>query len=136
MRSKVRSQTGQALALLGFLLVAAAIVIPVAYVVRQQAGAASAAVAWMTCFVSGLVALGLVRLFNGPNSVVPQVLLGMFPRMGIPLAVCMVAYLKGGALVDAGFVYYILVFYFVTLVVETVLLVGVAQERPTEKSTV
>ena len=58
----------------------------------------------MTCLVSGLLALGLVRLFRGPNGVVPQVLLGMLPRMGIPLAVCMLVHLQGGAMADAGFV--------------------------------
>jgi hypothetical protein len=156
-----RSQTGQVLLLLGALLGSAVVVVPVAYVAQQQGGAVAALVAWVTCVVSGLAAWGLVQLFSVPHSdnrsnpglsnpglsnpgsgnpvpgnVAPQVLLGMFPRMGIPLAVCMIAYLKGGALADAGFVYYILVFYFVTLVVETVLQVGAAHERPTEKSTV
>jgi hypothetical protein len=124
------------LILLGALLGSAVVVIPVAYMARERAGATSAAVALVTCLVSGLLALGLVRLFRGPNNVVPQVLLGMLPRMGIPLAVCMMVHLRGGAIADAGFVYYILAFYFVTLVVETVLQVGEAQVRPTEKSTV
>lgn len=120
------------------MLGSAAVVIPVAYMARDRAGATSAAVALVTCLVSGLLALalGLVRLFRGPNNVVPQVLLGMLPRMGIPLAVCMLVHLQGGAIADAGFVYYILAFYFVTLVVETVLQVGETQRRPTEKSTV
>jgi hypothetical protein len=131
-----RNQTGQALILLGALSGSAVMVIPVAYMARERAGATSAAVALVTCLVSGLLALGLVRLFRGPNNVVPQVLLGMLPRMGIPLAVCMMVHLRGGAIADAGFVYYILAFYFVTLVVETVLQVGEAQVRPTEKSTV
>ena len=114
----------------------AAVVLPVAFIARDRAGATSAAVALVTCLVSGLLALGLVRLFRGPNGVVPQVLLGMLPRMGIPLAVCMLVHLQGGAVADAGFVYYVLAFYFVTLVVETVLQVGEAQRRPTEKLTV
>ena len=124
-----RSQTGQALLLLR---------IPVGVgggrdsgglrARGSKSGPLSAAVAWVTCLVSGLLALGLVRLFHGREAVsCPRSLLGMFPRMGIPLAVCMVVYLQGGRLAEAGFVYYILVFYFVTLVVETVLLVGEAQ---------
>ncbi|MHB0955307.1 MAG: hypothetical protein ACYC6N_01170 [Pirellulaceae bacterium] len=131
-----RSPTGQVLILLGFLLGSAAVVIPVACAVRQQAGIISALVAWVTCFVSGWMALHLARLFKGPRNVVPQVLLGMLPRMGIPLGVCMIVYLRGGSIAEAGFVYYILAFYFVTLVVETVLQVGDAQAHPTEKSTV
>ena len=66
----------------------------------------------------------------------PLVLLGMFARMGIPLLVCIIVYLRGGRLAEAGFVYYLLVFYFVTLVVETVLLVGNARPPVTEKPTV
>ncbi len=45
-------------------------------------------------------------------------------------------YLQGGRLAEAGFVYYLLAFYFVTLVVETVLLVGDARPQVTEKPTV
>ncbi|MHB8970253.1 MAG: hypothetical protein ACYC3X_10650 [Pirellulaceae bacterium] len=130
------NQTAQTLILLGALLGSAVAVLPVAYVARDRIGAASALVALVTCLVSGLLALGLARLCRGPNGVVSQVLLGMLPRMGIPLAVCMMVHLQGGAIANAGFVYYILAFYFVTLVVETVLQVGEAQLRSTEKSTV
>ncbi len=60
-----------------------------------------------------------------------QVLLGMLPRLGIPLTVVLAFYVRGGWLADAGLVYYILVFYFVTLAVETTLLVsGSANEPP------
>ena len=42
----------------------------------------------------------------------------------------MVIYYRGGWLVDAGIVYYLLVFYFVTLAAETALLVNSSAKQP------
>ena len=64
-----------------------------------------------------------------------QVLLGMSPRMGIPLAAFLVVHVKGGPLAENGFVYYILTFYLVTLAVETFLLVGNSPKRSPKGST-
>jgi hypothetical protein len=128
-----RSQAGRALLLLGSLLVSAAVVVPCAYAAEQHWGVLSAVVAMATCLGGGFLALWLVQLCQGPGSVMPQVLLGMFARMGIPLLVCIIVYLQGGRLAEAGFVYYLLAFYFVTLIVETVLLVGNARPQVTGK---
>jgi hypothetical protein len=47
------------------------------------------------------------------------VVVGMLIRMIIPLAAVVVVYFQRGPLADAGFVYYVIVFYPVTLSVET-----------------
>ena len=49
------------------------------------------------------------------------VLVGMMIRMGIPLAAALTVYFRGGPLADAGFLYYLVVFYPVTLTAETLL---------------
>lgn len=131
-----RSLTGQSLLVCGALLLTALIVVPCGFVARGWAGVLSASVAGATCLVGGLLAWMLVGMLNGPNNMMPRVLLGMFPRMGLPLAACMVVYLQNGELAAAGFVYYILAFYFVILVVETVLQVSDLQHPSAEKSTV
>lgn len=131
-----RSLTGQSMLVCSSLLLAALVVVPCGYLARGWAGVLSASVAGATCLVGGLLAWMLVGLLNGPSNMVPRVLLGMFPRMGLPLAACMVVYLQNGALAAAGFVYYILAFYFVILVVETILQVGDLQHQSAEKSTV
>ncbi len=118
--------------LVGSLLAAASVAGPLAYVWMDWEGLASAAVAWAVCLVSGLLALWLAELFHHPEQAVQQVLWGMFPRMGMPLAACVLVYLRGGMLADAGFVYYIMAFYFVTLAVETVLMAGRSSDKPTE----
>lgn len=131
-----KSLTGQSMLVCGSLLLAALVIVPCGYVAHGWAGVFSASVAGATCLVGGLLAWMLVGLLNGPSNMVPRVLLGMFPRTGLPLAVSMVVYLKGGALAEAGFVYYILAFYFVILVVETLLQVSDLQRQSAGKSTV
>jgi hypothetical protein len=41
--------------------------------------------------------------------------------MGVPLAAALIAVFAGGPLADAGFLYYLVVFYPITLAVETLL---------------
>ena len=111
-------------------------VVPWAYAVEQLWGVLSAAVAGGTCCVGGLLALWLVRFFPGPQSLMSRVLVGIFARTGVPLLVCAMVYVQGGRLSEAGFVYYLLAFYFVMLVVETVLLVGEGPAQASERPTV
>ena len=51
-------------------------------------------------------------------------LVGMLVRMGIPLGAALLVVFRGGPLADAGFLYYLVVFYLVTLTVETFLALG------------
>ena len=49
---------------------------------------------------------------------------GFALRMGIPLALCMVMVTQGSPLLDAGLIIYIIVFYMVTLLIDTALLLA------------
>jgi hypothetical protein len=105
-------------------LVSAGVVVPWALVAGPHGAGASALAAWVTCVVSGVVAWWLVRRYRAPQQVLVQVALAMAARTGIPLGMCMAVYRRPGVWADAGFVYYLLIFYFVTLVVETLLQVA------------
>ncbi len=137
-RSTVRrwtgSELGRTLILIGSLLATAIPAFAVAYALNGWLACAATAAALVTCLAGGLLSMLLVQLVRDPQQVVPRVLLGMFPRTGIPLLVCMAAYLRGGPLVEVGFVYYIMAFYFVTLTVETVLLAGSCEPNHTTES--
>ncbi|HYW80472.1 MAG TPA: hypothetical protein VE890_12895 [Thermoguttaceae bacterium] len=86
-----------------------------------MAGTAAASVAATLCFVGAALALGLSHLLRAPEHVLYGVLMGMAARMGIPLASGMVVHLHGGALAQSHFLHYLLVFFPVTLAVETFL---------------
>ena len=131
MHADTSSFGSRVLILCGVTAIAAAVVFPIALVSSGVAGIAAAAVAMAICLGSGLLVFWLARYLSRPEAVMYQVLLGMMSRMGISLAACMVIYVRGGPLADAGLVYFLLVFYFVTLAAETALLVnGSAKEPP------
>jgi hypothetical protein len=112
------------------LLVAGVVVFPVAYWRASLPGLWAAAAAWGVCFLSGLLAFGLIELFN--DRALHQVLWSTVVRLSLPLGACVAVHVHGGILADAGFVYYILAFYLITLTVETGLVAGGNTHRPTE----
>ena len=83
------------------------------------------AAAGVCLFASGL-ALVISHLLRAPEKVLYGMLLGMTVRMGIPLGIGLGCQLRGGVLADSGMLYYLLVFYPVTLLVETILSLPVA----------
>lgn len=84
-------------------------------------GVAAVAVAGGICWASGSVALLASHACRQPDHFLLGVLLGMLTRMGVPLAFGLVIHLRRGPLTEAGFLYYLLVFYLCVLAVETVL---------------
>ena len=73
------------------------------------------------CLLSGLIAL-LVSVWRVPGlNAFHSVLLAMFFRLFPPLAVCLLLALKGSGADYFSFISYLLVFYMVTLSVETYL---------------
>jgi len=130
-----RSQASHVLWLVGSLLGSAAVILPSAHAWQAGSGVLSAAVAGVTCLVAGLMALLLGACCRGPNQILAQVLLAMMARMGVPLLVCVIVYVQRGRLAEAGFVYYLLAFYLVTLIVETVLQVGQRPAAVTDQCT-
>jgi len=96
-------------------------VAPVAGLCCGGAGLIAAAVAGALCFLGGASALMVCHLLRDPKFVLHRMLLGMLPRMGIPLGFALFFQLRGGVLAEAGLLYYLVVFYPFTLAVETAL---------------
>ena len=117
---------GRSLAARGGLLGLAVLVFyvavaPVAFFIGSMSGLWAAAVAAMVCLVGAAVALAISHLLRSPEHALYGVLFGMAARMCIPLASGLLLHLCGGALAEAGVLYYLLVFYPLTLGVETML---------------
>ena len=102
--------------LVGYVLVA-----PVAGLLSGVAGLGSAATAAGLCLLGAGLALIACRPLRGPKYAFHRVLIGMLLRMGVPLVSALVLQLQGGALAKAGLLIYLLVFYPVTLCMETLL---------------
>ena len=81
--------------------------------------------------MAGLLAAG--RFGLGAQAV-PGILLSMILRMGIPLAACVVLVAMGGPLVEAGALVMILLYYLLTLVAETWLLLRITAAQTQDDS--
>ena len=106
------------------LLIALLPVGAVAYSLHGSLGLTAAAVAWAISVGCGLAALIISLLLRDTPLVLYQVLIGFALRMGLPLAICMLLVTQKSPLLNAGFIIYILVFYMVTLLIDTVLLLA------------
>lgn len=98
-----------------------ALVAPVAYWVTGMAGLVATAAAAGVCWIGAAGALAVSRAFRGPNRALHGVLCGMLLRTGLPLVSALVLQLSIDALADAHLLVYFLVFYPITLLVETIL---------------
>jgi len=86
-------------------------------------GLVAAAVAGGVCLFGALAALVVSGLLRGPRSGVHGMLLSVLFRTGVPLMAGIFFAQRGGRLAEAGVLGMILVYYLVTLAVETVLAV-------------
>jgi len=116
-----RSLAARGLLLASVALGLLALVSPIAYYRGHQAGLVAAAVAAAVCLAGATGALAVSHLLSGPKHVWYGLLLGMMVRMGAPLGIGVACLLDGGALAENGMVVYLLVFYPVTLALETIL---------------
>lgn len=105
--------------LLLILAVAVLMALPVALNATGWEGVAAAGCAALLCFAAGVAVIVVTMFASSPENVAYLVVLGMLFRMGIPLVSCLAIYFRGGLLVDAGMVYYLLVFYPLALAFET-----------------
>ena len=80
---------------------------------------AAAAAAGGVCLAGALAALLASHAVR--RSPLYAMLIAMILRMGIPLALALVVHVRGGVLADNGFFYCLVIFYPVTLAVETAL---------------
>lgn len=92
----------------------------VAWMLNGGLGVAVCLMAAVVCLAGAIGGDLIGQVVPDPNLVGYQHLLGMLPRMGVPLVVCMIVGLDGGALHAAGLVYYILAMYLLLLGISTV----------------
>ena len=98
-----------------------ALVAPMALCVGGPSALPASAAAGGICLLGAAIALAVGHVQRSPQAVLYGMLLGMAARMVIPLVCGLIIHLQGGPLTEAGFLYYLLVFYPVTLAVETAL---------------
>lgn len=111
--------TVQSAAIAGAVLLTGSAVAPVAIWHAGKGGLVAAVVAAAVCLTGAEVALLLGRRFREPHRAWIAFTIGMVPRMGVPLVAALIANFSAGPLVDCGFLYYLILFYFVTLGLET-----------------
>jgi hypothetical protein len=98
--------------------VAFAAAAPVVFHMGGAMGLTAAGVAAALCLLGAGTALVVSDLIREPQHALAALLIGMMARMGVPLLFGLVTHLRGGPLADAGLLYYLLMFYPVTLIVE------------------
>ena len=110
------------LAVLGLAVLTVLIVVgPLDACLSGTAALAAAILAAALCFTGAGVALVFSHWLRGPEHVLIAMFVGLIFRTGFPLMVGVLIFFRGGPLAEAGLLYYLLGFYPVTLVVETVL---------------
>jgi len=98
-----------------------ALVVPVAVHLSGSVASAAAALAGGLCLAGASAALVVADRLQGPAGTLAVLWLGMVLRLGVPFAAGTIIHLHGGPLAQAGVLWYLLVFYPITLVVGTVL---------------
>ena len=93
--------------------------VPIAWWHDGGMGLLASAAAATVCLVGALGALIASDHFRGPSRALHGLAWSMAARTGLPLLWAVVLSLQQGGLAKAGAVYYVLVFYFVALAVET-----------------
>jgi len=117
-----RRGLGYRAAVLGLpVLVLYLLVAPIALYVSGAMGLIAGAIGAFVCLLGAIIALVIQDVVGRVADPVSSVLVGMAARMGLPLAVALVLHISRGPLAQAGVLYYFLVFYPVTLTVETAL---------------
>ena len=107
--------------LIGVTLAVLAAVAPVAMCLSGLAGLGTAAAAAGVCLLGAVLALAAGHRLRVAKQALAEVLVGMFLRMAVPLSALLICQLCEGVLAEHGFVYYLVVFYPVTLSIEVAL---------------
>ena len=106
-------------ALAALVLSVYALVAPVAGLLDRIGGILAATAAAGLCLLGAVLALAVTHCFRDPKYLGQAFVAGMLPRMGIPAGGAIVLQLLGGLLAEGGVLYYLLVFYSITLAAET-----------------
>lgn len=94
--------------------------LPIGMHADGDAGGIAVSLAFAICLVANLPSLLLVPRFRSPQSAIFQLALSWGFRMGLPLAACVVVIYQQNWLFEAGLVYYLMAFYFLMMILETV----------------
>ena len=105
---------------------------PVAAAVNGVAGMAADALAALGCVAGASIALAVSRTLRGTTWALPALLLGMMARMAIPLALALGCLVLAPRLANAGLLCYLLIFYPLTLAVETAMAVPPRQSATSD----
>jgi len=97
------------------------LVASVGFALSGSSGVLAAMFAALVCLVSGLLAMVAAEIARQFHQRLASVLLAMGIRTSLPMAVLVAVYVRGGAIVDAGMAFYLLVFYLAVLAIETFL---------------
>lgn len=95
--------------------------VPVALHIGGVMAVTAAALAAGLCLLGAGSALFIGDRLRGPHIALAALLLGMILRMGLPLTAGLIIHLHGGPLAQAGLLWYLVVFYPITLTVGTIL---------------
>jgi ABC-type anion transport system duplicated permease subunit len=109
------------LLLTGAIALAAVAATPVGFALSGRVGVVCVWLAAAVCWLPGALALAIQEKCRDPRLMLLHVLAGFIGRLAFPLAACIIVYLRGGPLVEAGFAVYLLGLYFVALAVGTLL---------------
>jgi hypothetical protein len=102
---------------------AAAIILPVVWLfTRNLAGVFAGVAAASICWFAALLALLAGERLRAAGHVMGFLVAGTATRTGIPLLAALVAVFLGRPLDDASFLYYLILFYPISLVAEIVLI--------------
>ena len=115
------------LVMVGFSLLIA----PVIWYASGRVGLISAAMAGLACLVGCGMALVVGEPFRRTRRLLHGMLFGMLFRMGVPFVVALIVNQSGRYLMDAGFIYYLVVYFEVALLVEVFLSLPPAEQRKT-----
>jgi hypothetical protein len=97
---------------------------PVTVLQTGAFGMTAATLAAALCLTGAIAALIFADRFRRPEQAILVLGISIIFRTAIPLAIGAVVFLQSPLLAEAGWMYYLLVFYLVTLACETVLLVA------------
>jgi hypothetical protein len=93
-------------------------------------GILAAILAAGVCWGGAVGSLLIAGVFLSTSQALSGVLLGMLFRMAVPLAACLILARSGGPLLPAGAAIMILLYYFITLIADTWLLLRLSADRP------
>jgi hypothetical protein len=118
-----KSLPSRAVRLTAVVVAAAAIVLPAGWLfTHNRAGLFAGVAAAGICWFAALLAMVTGERLRASGQIMAFLVTGTVIRTGIPLMAVLVAIFYGRPLDDSGFLYYLIVFYPITLAAEIILI--------------